>query len=599
MSDARGDLDLAPIGNCSVSALLDRHGNYVWACLPRFDGDPAFCALLGGEPAAEARHGIWSVELIDCVKSEQTYLRNTPILSTTLTDARGSAVEIVDFCPRYRREDRLYRPVAFARILRPLAGAPRIRIRLRPATDWGARAAERTWGSNHIRYMTPHAMRLSTTTPVSHILEERIWRLENELYFFLGPDEPFNGDIRQVVGGMFTATREYWQRWSRMLATPLEWQEAVIRAAISLKLCVYEDTGAIVAAMTTSIPEAANSGRNWDYRFCWLRDAYYTVQALNRLGAVDILERYLGYLRNIVDATPSGRIQPVYGVGMEPILQEGVVDSLPGFAGMGPVRVGNQAHEHHQHDVYGQIVLSVVQAFHDTRLLRPVGVDDFHALESVGERAFDVHDKPDAGLWEFRTKASVHTYSTLMCWAACDRLANAASHLGLADRAAHWRGRADRVRAVIEQRAWNGQLGRFSASLGGADMDASLLQMLDTRFLAADDPRFTATLEQLERDLRRGDHVLRYAHEDDFGEPETAFNFCTFWLVEALYLVGRREEARELFEKMLARRTGAGLLSEDCDLVTGAPWGNYPQTYSLAGLINCAVLLSNPWSTVR
>ncbi len=594
-----GDLDLAPIGNCAVSALIDRQGRYVWACVPRVDGDPMFCALLSGKDPAEAQLGVWAVDLIDQVSAEQSYERNTAILITTLTDSRGSAIEIIDFCPRYRRFNRQYRPNAFARIVRPIAGSPRVRMRLTPAADWGAQAAEVTNGTNHIRYRVPGVMRLTSSAPISHVLEERVFRLEQEHVFFLGPDEPFNGDLRAEVRGMYENTRLYWQRWSRMLATPLEWQADVIRAAITLKLCVHEETGAIVAAMTTSVSEAPNTGRNWDYRYCWLRDAYYTVQALNRLGAADILEGYLGYLRNIIDATPSGRIQPVYGVGMEPILQEREITSLPGFRGMGPVRVGNQAHEHHQHDVYGQIVLSTVQAFYDTRLLRPPGGEDFRALESVGDRAFEMHLKPDAGLWEFRTRAATHTYSTLMCWAACDRLANAAIKIGLPDRAQHWRGRAEEIRGAIMSQAWNEKLGRFAATLGGAEMDASLLQMLDTRFVAPDNPKFLATLDAVDKDLRRQDHVLRYADEDDFGKPETAFNFCTFWFIEALSLVGRREEARSLFERMLQRRTHAGLLAEDCDLTTGAPWGNYPQTYSLAGMINCAVLLSNPWSTIR
>lgn len=592
-------LDLAPIGNCNVSALIDREGRYVWACVPRVDGDPTFCALLSGQDASEAQAGVWAIDLVDQVSTEQSYERNTPILVTHLTDARGGVVEIVDFCPRFRRYERMFRPMAFARIVRPLAGAPRIRMRMTPAADWGARNAERTAGTNHIRFLASTTLRLSTTAPISHIMNAREWRLEDEHCFYLGPDEPFNDDIPDVVRGMHEKTRAYWQRWVRMLATPLEWQAAVIRAAISLKLCVYEETGAIVAALTTSIPEAPNSGRNWDYRYCWLRDAYYTVQALNRLGAVDILEGYLTYLRNIVDAYPSGRIQPVFGVGGEPILQEMLVGSLTGYRGMGPVRAGNQAHEHHQHDVYGQIVLSTVQAFLDERLMRRPGLDDFRALESVGERAYEMHLRPDAGLWEFRTKAAVHTYSSVMCWAACDRLANAAAYIGLVDRAAFWRAHADEVRETIYQRAWNNDLGRFAGSLDGAEMDASLLQLVDVRFIAPDDKRFLATFDALEQDLKRGRHLLRYSDTDDFGLPETAFNFCTFWYIEALALVGRKEEARELFEEMLSRRTHAGLLSEDCDYNTGEPWGNYPQTYSLAGLINCAVLLSNPWSMVR
>jgi GH15 family glucan-1,4-alpha-glucosidase len=594
-----GDLDLAPIGNCAASALVDSLGRFVWACVPRVDGDPMFCALLSGRDPAEDQAGLWAIDLIDLDRAEQHYERNTAILVTTLHDKRGGAVEITDFCPRYRRHNRVYRPIAFARVVRPITGAPRIRVRLRPSTDWGAREAEHTFGTNHIRYLVPGALRLTTSAPVSLILNRAVFRLEEEHVFFLGPDEPFNDDLRASVRAMHDNTSLYWRIWTRMLNTPLEWQADVIRAAIALKLCVYEATGAIVAALTTSVPEAPNSGRNWDYRFCWIRDAYYTVQALNRLGAADILEGFLGYLRNIIDATPSGRIQPVYGVGMEPILREAEVPSLPGYRGMGPVRIGNQAHEHHQHDVYGQIVLSTAQAFYDTRLFRQAGIEDFRALESVGERAFDVHLKPDAGLWEFRTRAGVHTYSTLMCWAACDRLANVARRLSLKDHELHWRGRAETIRAAIMDKAWNTKLGRFAATLGGDEMDASLLQMLDTRFITPTDSQFLATLEALERDLRRGDHVLRYAHEDDFGRPETAFNFCTFWLIEALHLVGRRDEARQLFTQMLKRRTRAGLLSEDCDLSTGAPWGNYPQTYSLAGLINCAVLLSNPWSTVR
>lgn len=590
-------LDLAPIGNCAVSALVDREGQFVWGCLPRVDGDPAFSALLGGETP---ELGFWQIELMGMVSAEQYYERNTPILVTRLRDKAGAGIEIVDFCPRYHHLGRTYRPTAYARIVRPLAGAPRIRVRLRLARDWGARIADRTRGSNHIRYILPDApMRLSTNAPVSFVWDEQIYRLEEEQGFFLGPDEPFSQQIGPALSAMRDNTSAYWRRWVRTLATPLEWQTEVIRAAITLKMCVHEETGAIVAAMTTSIPEAASSGRNWDYRYCWLRDAYYTMQALNRLGAVDILEGYLSYLRNIVDATPSGRIQPVYGVGLEPVLQERFAADLPGYRGMGPVRVGNQAHEHHQHDVYGQIILANTQAFFDQRMLRPAGEADFHALESVGERAYQVYLRPDAGLWEFRTRAASHTYSAMMCWAGCDRLENAARALGLAEHEAMWGVRAREMRAEIEARAWNAEINRFGATLGGADMDASLLQLVDARFLSEDDPRFLSTLEAMERMLRRGSHVLRYATEDDFGLPETAFNFCTFWFIEALYRVGRQAEARGLFEEMLARRTHAGLLSEDCDPITGEPWGNYPQTYSLAGMINCAVLLSKPWSTVR
>ncbi|WP_029414792.1 glycoside hydrolase family 15 protein [Brevundimonas bacteroides] len=597
MTPSRRDLDLAPIGNCAISALIDRQGRYVWACAPRVDGDPVFSALMDGDAP---EHGFWSLELEGQVSAEQAYRHNTPVLRTVLTAADGAAVEIIDFAPRHKKHSRTYRPLAFARIVRPLSGSPRIRIRLRPSADWGARQAECTSGSNHVRYLcTDITLRLTTDCPVSHVLEERLFRLERPLTFFLGPDEGYDQEVGAGVSATLDRTLAYWRDWVRTLYIPLDYQEAVIRAAITLKLCVYEETGAIVAAMTTSVPEFPESGRNWDYRYCWIRDAYYTVRALNRLGAVDILENYLVYLRNLVDASAGGHVQPVYGVGLEEDIDERIVDTVAGYRGMKPVRVGNQAREHLQHDVYGQIVLPLVQSFYDQRLLRPGSLDDFHALEKVGERAFAMHDQVDAGLWEFRTIARVHTYSSVMCWAACDRLAKAAAHLGLSDRATHWTERAQIIRQRIEAEAFLPDEGRFGASFGGQELDASLLQLVDLGFLEPHDPRQVATFDAIERDLKKGPYLFRYVEPDDFGEPETAFNFCTFWFIEALHQNGRDAEAREIFEQMLSRRTHAGLLSEDIAIETDELWGNYPQTYSLVGIINCAVLLSRSWTDVR
>lgn len=591
------NLDLFPIGNCSISALIDRRGRYVWACAPRVDGDPVFSALMNG---SDPEHGFWAVDLEGLESVEQAYVRNTPVLRTVLTDKEGAQVEIIDFAPRHPKHSRTYRPLAFGRIVRPLKGTPRVAIRLKPSADWGAREAEHTSGSNHIRYRCPEVtFRLTTDCPVSHVLNERTFRLERELTFFFGPDEGYDQDVGPGVQSALDRTVAYWQEWVRKLYLPLDYQEAVIRAAITLKLCAYEETGAIVAAMTTSVPEFQNSGRNWDYRYCWIRDAYYTVRALNRLGAVDILEGYLVYLRNLVDDSAGGHVQPVYGVGLEPGIGESIVETVEGYRGMKPVRIGNQAHEHLQHDVYGQIVLPLVQAFYDQRLLRPGTVDDFHALEKVGDRAFAMHDQTDAGLWEFRTIARVHTYSSVMCWAACDRLAKAADHLGLADRPEFWNERAAIIRERIEREAFLPDEGRFAASFGNRELDASLLQMTDLGFLDAHDPRQVATFDAIERDLKKGAFLFRYVEPDDFGEPETAFNFCTFWFIEALAQNGRIDEARQIFDEMLARRTSAGLLSEDISVDDGELWGNYPQTYSLVGIINCAVLLSRSWTDVR
>lgn len=595
------NLNLWPIGNCQASALIDEQGRFVWACIPRIDGDPFFSSLLADhDHASEDGRGFWAIELEDCVGIDQHYLRNTPILVTRMTDIQGSAVEIVDFCPRSRGSGRIYRPIAFARIVTPVSGSPRIRVRLRPSADWNATAPRRVTGTNHIRFLdTAMAMRLTTDGPIGMTMAELPFRVETPLHFFLGPDESFKGALPATLNQMLSETREEWQNWVRGLAIPPEWQQQVIRSAITLKLCQFEETGAIVAAMTTSIPEHADSERNWDYRYCWIRDAYYTVEALNRLGALDVLENYLSYLRNIVDNAAGGHIQPLYDIMGRGTLEERIVDTLPGYRGMGPVRVGNQAYEQVQHDAYGQIVLSSVQGFIDQRLFRMATREDFDALERVGELAWQVYDKPDAGLWELRTRANVHTYSAVMCWAACDRLSRSAALLGLEDRAMHWRRRAGIMRETIMREAWREDSGAISATFEDDDRDASVLQLLDLRFIEADDPRFKSTLVALEAALRRGNHMLRYSEEDDFGLPQTAFNVCTFWLIEALYVSGRENEARHLFEEMLKRCTPAGLLSEDICPDTLELWGNYPQTYSLVGIINCAVLLSHPWRDVR
>ncbi len=590
-------LELSPIGNCQVSALVDEQGSFVWGCVPRVDGDPVFCSLLndGREDA-----GVWRFELEGQISARQRYERNSAILVTRLESEDGSAVEIHDFCPRFERSGRMYRPVAFARIVRPVSGAPRMKVTLAPMRRYGAEVAETTNGTNHVRYMVgPQALRLSTDAPVGYLLERRCYRVESDQHFFLGPDEPFVGNIRSETRRMEANTRKYWQLWVRSLNIPLEWQDEVIRAAIALKLCQHEETGAIVAALTTSIPEAPHSERNWDYRFCWIRDSYYTVQALNRIGALDVLEKYLAYLRNIVDQARGGQIQPLYSVMGDGELLEGEADHLAGYRGLGPVRIGNAAYKQVQHDCYGQIVLPTVQAFFDRRLLRMADERDFASLEEVGEMAFAMHDQPDSGLWEFRTRQEVHTYSAVMCWAACDRLANAARQLGKHDREAFWKDRAETIRLTIESRAWYPDGEHYGASFESDYLDASLLQMTELRYIAPDSERFRATFAAVERELRRGDHMLRYAAEDDFGEPETAFNVCTFWLIEALHLVGRNEEARQMFESMLGHRTRSGLLSEDLDYETDELWGNFPQTYSLVGIINCAGLLSKPWSKVR
>jgi GH15 family glucan-1,4-alpha-glucosidase len=472
-----------------------------------------------------------------------------------------------------------------------------VRIRLRPLADWGARVPERTWGSNHLRFLLPGViMRLTTDAPLRLVRDGLPFVLDRELRFVLGPDETLTRSIHSFVDDARRQTEDYWFEWSRYLSLPLEWQDAVIRSAITLKLCQYEDTGGVIAAMTTSIPEAPGTQRNWDYRYCWLRDAAFVVRALNRLGATRTMEEYIRYIFNLV-AGDESELQPVYGIGFERELAEGDVPALAGYRGMGPVRCGNLAWLQKQHDVYGSVVLASAQLFFDQRLRNPGDVAMFERLEPLGEQAWALHDQPDAGLWEFRGRAHVHTYSAVMCWAACDRLARIAARLGLEDRVGYWRMRADTIRERILAEAWNAERGHFADAFGGERLDASLLLLADLGFIEARDPRFVARVEAIGRVLKRGHGLFRYIAPDDFGAPETSFTICTFWYIDALAAIGRRDEAREMFEAVLARRNPLGLLSEDLAFDTGEAWGNFPQTYSHVGLIIAAMSLSRPWQS--
>lgn len=588
-------LSVGVIGNCAYSALIDARARIVWCCLPRFDGDPVFNSLIDPSECG----AFWAIDLEDFERSEQAYEPNTAVLRTRLYDRLGQGVEITDLAPRFKHRNRMFRPLTLIRRLQVLGGSPRIRVRLRPRFDWGRITPLTTLGSTHIRYVGQHtALRLNCDAPLSYLLAESWFVADRPINFILGPDETLLSGIEETARGFEQETVAHWKAWSRALAVPLDWQDAVIRAAITLKLSLFEDTGAIVAAMTTSIPEAPDSGRNWDYRFCWLRDAFFVVRALNGISEVATMEDYLRWLNNVVVRSRGGHIQPLYGIGQETHLPESVMSHLPGYRGMGPVRVGNQAAEHFQHDVYGNIILGASQAFHDHRLLHRAGRPEFMHLEAVGEQAFRVHDQPDAGMWELRSRARVHTSSSLMCWAACDRLAKVAHSLGLPTRNEVWRGRADTIRARILRDAWSERRQAFAESFGGEDLDASVLLMTEVGFIDPCDPRFLSTVQALERSLCDGPFMRRYEAPDDFGRPATAFNICTFWRIDALARIGRREEARDIFEMMLAARNPLGLLSEDTHAGTGEMWGNFPQTYSMVGLINAAVRLSARWDSV-
>jgi GH15 family glucan-1,4-alpha-glucosidase len=596
-------LDLGVIGNCAVAALVDRSGSIVWGCWPRLDGDPIFCSLIGGTKLAESSpggSGAFSFSIEGSTGGEQRYIPNTPVLETVLASPAGR-LRITDFAPRFMRFGRMFRPAMLIRIVEPIEGAPRLTVRLRPRHGQGGEEARRQQGSHHIRFdLGAQSARLTTDASVDLVAGEIPFLVTKPLVFIFGADEPMDRNPAEVAREFLEQTLAWWREWTRSLLIPFEWQDVVIRAAITLKLCAYEETGGIVAALTTSIPEYGEGGRNWDYRYCWLRDAFFTVEALNRLGATRTLEDYMGYINNIVAGSPqdsadAGYLQPLFGLRFETVIEESEQPALGGYRDLGPVRFGNAAYTQVQNDGYGSVILALAQSFYDQRMLSPGTIETYRQLVPLGAQAEARWDQPDAGVWEFRTRESVHTHSAVMCWAACDRLAGIAARLGLAEDAARWRSSADRMKAGILERAWSETAQAFASTFGGDDMDASLLMLAETGLIDHQDPRFLATVARIEETLLVGSHMKRYATPDDFGEPESAFTICTLWYVECLARLGRKDEARALFEEILGHRNHVGLLSEGLRLDNGELWGNFPQTYSMVGLIRCALRLSKPW----
>ena len=590
------NLELAVIGNCQIAALIDSGGAIVWACLPRLDGDPVFSGLLS--PVGDADRGTFAISMAGAAHVTQRYVRNTAIVET-VHEGSAATLRVTDFCPRFRSRDGMHRPAMIIRLVEAVVGAPVIRVRLRPTGGYGSISPKVTFSSHSLRFATDDlAYRVTTDASLTALSEERPFALSGALTFILGDDEPINETPAAFGRALLEQTRLYWEEWVRGLAVPVDYQEAVIRAAITLKLCTFEDTGAILAALTTSIPEAPDTSRNWDYRFCWLRDSYFTVHALNRLGASQTMRAYLRFIHNTHVRTPEADLQPLYGSSGQPQLVEGTAPSLRGYRGMAPVRVGNQAFEQKQYDVYGAIILGAAQLFYDERLDVADPQRIFTGLERLGEHAVHGFARSDAGPWELRGREHVHTYSAVMCWAGCDRLADIALRVGQEQASARWRQHADSMHARIIAEAWNPRLESFVATFGGDTLDATALLLAELRFVPASDQRFISTVNAIGRQLRTGDLVFRYRNADDFGVPTSTFTVCAFWYVNALAAIGRKEEARERFAQLLSRRNSFGLLSEDIDPHTGELWGNFPQSYSMVGIIISAMRLSRYWEDV-
>ncbi len=583
--------ELGLVGNCQIASLISGHGSVVWACMPRFDSEPVFASLLDAEDGGE-----FSIAPPNGARGSQRYLANTNILETRFDSGEGS-FRVLDFAPRFSLYDRTFRPAQLIRIIEPIDGHPTVAIECKPRLGWSKKVPKTQLGSNHIRYLGFDAeLRLTTDVPLSY-LDKHPFVLNGRKYMVLSWGAPVEEPLAPMCDRFLSETQHYWERWVKQCNVPALYQKEVIRSALALKLHCFEDTGAIAAALTTSLPESPRSGRTWDYRYCWLRDAFYALNAFRLLGHFDEREKFIEFLLNIAASAPNLDLAPLYRIDGTSDLHERTLSDWPGYEDNGPVRVGNAAALHKQHDVYGEMVLALSRVFFDDRFERERTPAVWSLLLRLTRKAISLAGKPDAGIWEYRTEWVPQAFSSLMCWAAADRASRIAA-IEQPEVREELENAARHIKQEILSRAWNAERGSLVGSYDGRDLDAALLQAAPLRFLDADDPRLHSTVNAIQRDLDRNGWLLRYRADDGFGTPDVAFVLCTFWLVEALCVIGQIDEARKVMARVCGSLSSLNLISEDFDPNARRMWGNFPQAYSHVGLIHAAFAASPPWSEI-
>ena len=577
------------IGNCAYLALIDTDANVSWLCWPRFDSSFLFGNLLDSQKGGE-----FSIKpATEGYESRQYYVDNTNILVTEFTCVDGS-FKVVDFAPRFYQYERYYKPLLLARRVIPLSGTPRIKVVCRPRGDYGQVEPEVLLGSSHLRFMgLERQVRLTTNVALNYVIEEQAFVLNEPKHLALTWGIPLEAELEGTLDSFYTKTIKYWRKWVRRTSIGQFQQSQVIRSALALKIHQYQDTGAIIAGTTTSLPESPGSTRNWDYRYCWIRDTHYTLKSLTNLGHFAELEQYAHYIENLaLQLNGSNRFQPLYSISGEAKLVEKIVD-LAGYQDNNrPVRVGNQAYEHIQNDVYGQVLVSLLPLFVDERLIHEDKSNLLPIVMRILRQIEATMYEPDAGLWEFRNKAQMHAYTFLFHWAG----ANAALKIGQHYKDYEMMSLAERlVKEASKQieACYDEKRGVYTQAIGVDNLDASLLQLITMHYLDPKSERARKHVEVLESELKtEGGLFYRYKHADDFGEPETTFLICAFWYTEALAMIGRVEEAVENFERLIQYSNHLGLLSEDVDYRDGSQWGNFPQAYSHVGMVNAAFAIS-------
>ena len=584
------NLDYGIIGNCLSAALVSRTGSIDWCCLPNFDSSSVFAKILDADIG-----GTFEILVSEAYTISQKYIHKTNILVTEFKNG-ADCFECIDFMPRYANDDdTFYAPADIIRYIKWISGAPKFSVNYNPKLEYAFGATNTTISDNYIKSITNEerydTLYLYTDLDKKMVLEGSEFTLTSHAYFIVSYHEKILQQSLERCYLKMQRTRVYWLNWAENTTTYKEYNDYILRSALVLKLLSYEKSGAVLAAATTSLPETIGEVRNWDYRFCWIRDASMVIKVISNLGHKRLAQRFLEFIINIIPDKDE-KIQIMYGINGEKKLTENTLDHLSGYQNSSPVRIGNAAYHQKQNDIYGILMDVIYQQF----VKFDCNLNNSESLWTICKSIVHiVHvnwEKPDKGIWEFRTEERHFTFSKLLCWVAVDRAIKVGKIIDKTNKNERWIKLRDQIHDDIYANAWNEDIQAYTQSYKSADLDASTLLMESYGFINAKDPRFVSTVSATERELCNDGLMYRYKNQDDFGLPSSSFTICSFWFINSLYKIGQKKKAKKYFDQLLSYGNHLGLFSEDIDFKTKRLLGNFPQAYSHLALIETAINFS-------
>jgi GH15 family glucan-1,4-alpha-glucosidase len=584
------NLNYGVIGNCRSAALISDKGSIDWCCLPDFDSPSIFAKLIDNEIG-----GSFSFVVDDKYIISQKYIYWTNVLCTEFKSAVGT-FEVIDFMPRYKlTENDYFAPAEIYRYIKWISGTPTFKVRYYPAFNYAREEVANIIEDNHIktysRDIPTDCIYLYSSLNCNDILDSEEVTLTHHEFLLLSYNQKLIDINITRVYIEFQRTKVYWLNWTNRSKKFEKYTEEIIRSLLVLKVMSYQSTGAVLAALTTSIPETIGNVRNWDYRFCWLRDASMSIDTLLKMGHYNSAQRFLVYLKGILKSK-NDSFQIMYGIRGERDLTEIDLPHLAGYENSKPVRIGNAAFYQKQNDIFGYL-LNVIYQYYDVFPGTLDEIEDIWEIVRNISLTVSTHwEKPDKSIWEFRKDEKHFVFSKVMSWVAMDRASKIAHLLNKTYYTETWRGIANDIKEDVLMNGWKNDLQTFTQTYSNSELDASLLLMAEYGFIPADDLKYQKTVMAVKNALLYNGLVYRYINPDDFGSPESSFTICTFWMIQALFRIGMKEEAKNIFENLLACGNHLGLFSEDIDFTTKRLLGNFPQAYSHLALINTAAMFS-------